>query len=87
MEEKQNEHIPKPLKICTLDEVTDIYIGRPGTPKRAAFEQELNMETIARGNKIGEVTVWNGAGGAVRKGSVCATQFREFYFVKVPNFV
>jgi HTH-type transcriptional regulator / antitoxin HipB len=34
------------LKIFTLDELTDKYIGKPGTPKRDAFEYELRMDII-----------------------------------------
>lgn len=32
------------LKIYTLDEITDKLIGKPGTPKRAAFENELLLD-------------------------------------------
>lgn len=38
------------LKTFTLDEVNDKYIGKIGTPKRDAFEQELKMEIL--GNAI-----------------------------------
>lgn len=29
------------LKLYNLDELTDEFIGKPGTPKRDAFEYEL----------------------------------------------
>ena len=34
----------KALKTYSLDEVTDKYIGMPGTPKREAFEYELRLD-------------------------------------------
>src|ERR1700722_12482307 len=40
----------KKLKMYSLDEVTDKYIGKPGTPKREAFEHELSIELL--GNAI-----------------------------------
>ncbi len=39
MEEKFNVQL-------SLDEVTDKYIGRRGTPKREAFENELSIELL-----------------------------------------
>ena len=36
----------KALKTYTLDEITDKYIGKKGTPKRDAFENELRLELI-----------------------------------------
>ncbi|WP_375559443.1 helix-turn-helix domain-containing protein [Bernardetia sp. OM2101] len=35
------------MKTYTLEEVTDIYIGKKGTPKREQFETELRLDTIA----------------------------------------
>ncbi len=34
------------MKTYSLDEVTDKYIGKKGTPKREKFEQELNLELL-----------------------------------------
>ncbi len=34
------------MKTYTLDEVTDKYIGKKGTPKRDEFEQELRIELL-----------------------------------------
>ena len=34
------------MKTYSLEELTDIYIGEPGTPKRELFEQELRLELI-----------------------------------------
>jgi DNA-binding XRE family transcriptional regulator len=34
----------KVIKTYTLDELTDKYIGKKGTPKRDKFEYELKME-------------------------------------------
>ena len=36
----------KVLKTYTLDEITDKFIGKKGTPKRDAFENELRLELI-----------------------------------------
>jgi HTH-type transcriptional regulator/antitoxin HipB len=36
----------KPLKTYSLDEITDKYIGNPGTPKREAFENELRLDLL-----------------------------------------
>ena len=36
----------KKLKIYSLDEITDRHIGKPGTPKREAFEYELRLDLI-----------------------------------------
>ncbi|MBP6872741.1 MAG: helix-turn-helix transcriptional regulator [Bacteroidales bacterium] len=38
------------LKTYTLAEITDKYIGKRGTPKREAFENELRLELL--GNAI-----------------------------------
>jgi DNA-binding XRE family transcriptional regulator len=35
------------MKTYTLEEVTDKYIGKKGTPKREQFETELRLDTIA----------------------------------------
>lgn len=35
------------MKIYTLDEVTDMAIGKRGTPEREAFEYKLQMDIIA----------------------------------------
>jgi predicted transcriptional regulator len=34
------------MKTYTLEEVTDRYIGKRGTPKRELFEQELRLELL-----------------------------------------
>ena len=36
----------KPLKTYTLDEITDKHIGKKGTPKREAFENELRLDLL-----------------------------------------
>jgi DNA-binding XRE family transcriptional regulator len=36
----------KPLKTISLGEVTDKYIGKTGTPKRVAFENELRLDLL-----------------------------------------
>lgn len=36
----------KPLKIISLDEITDKYIGKPGTFKREIFESELRLDLL-----------------------------------------
>ena len=41
----------KPLKTVSLDEVTDKYIGKPGTPKREAFENELRLDLLGEAIK------------------------------------
>lgn len=40
----------KGMKTYSLDEVTDKYIGKKGTPKRDDFENELRLDLI--GNAI-----------------------------------
>lgn len=40
----------KGIKTYSLDEVTDKYIGKKGTPKRDEFENELRLDLI--GNAI-----------------------------------
>ena len=41
----------KKLKVYSLDEVTDKYIGKHGTPKRDAFEHELRIELLGKAIK------------------------------------
>jgi HTH-type transcriptional regulator/antitoxin HipB len=36
----------KTLKTYSLDEITDKHIGKRGTPKREAFEQELRLDLL-----------------------------------------
>jgi HTH-type transcriptional regulator / antitoxin HipB len=36
----------KPIKTYSLDEVTDKYIGKRGTPNREAFENELRLDLL-----------------------------------------
>ncbi len=35
-----------PLKTYSLDEITDKHIGKHGTPKRDAFENELRLDLL-----------------------------------------
>ena len=39
------------LKLYSLDEITDEYIGKSGTPKREAFEYELRLDVIGEAIK------------------------------------
>jgi HTH-type transcriptional regulator/antitoxin HipB len=39
------------LKLYSLDEITDEFIGKPGTPKRDAFEYELRLDVIGEAIK------------------------------------
>jgi DNA-binding XRE family transcriptional regulator len=39
------------LKLYSLDEITDEFIGKPGTPKRDAFEYELSLDIIGEAIK------------------------------------
>jgi HTH-type transcriptional regulator / antitoxin HipB len=39
------------LRLYTLDEITDKYIGKPGTPKREAFEYELRLDMLGKAIK------------------------------------
>jgi HTH-type transcriptional regulator/antitoxin HipB len=39
------------LKLYSLDEITDEFIGKPGTPKREAFEYELRLDVIGEAIK------------------------------------
>ncbi len=41
----------KGLKSYSLDEVTDKYIGKVGTPKRDAFENELRLDLLGEAIK------------------------------------
>lgn len=41
----------KKLKLYSLDEITDEFIGKPGTPKRDAFEYELRLDMIGEAIK------------------------------------
>ena len=34
------------MRTYSLEEVTDLYIGKRGTPKRELFEQELRLELL-----------------------------------------
>ena len=36
----------KPLKTISLDEVTDKYMDKLGTPKREDFENELRLDLL-----------------------------------------
>jgi len=39
------------LKTYSLDEMLDKHIGKPGTPKREAFENELRLDLIGEAIK------------------------------------
>ena len=39
------------LKLYSLDEITDEFIGKIGTPKRDAFEYELRLDLIGEAIK------------------------------------
>lgn len=41
----------KTLKTYTIDEITDNYIGKRGTDKREAFEQELRLDLLGEAIK------------------------------------
>lgn len=41
----------KPLKIYSLEEITDKHIGKRGTPKREEFEYELRMDLLGEAIK------------------------------------
>ena len=36
----------KKMKLISLEEITDKYIGKIGTPKRDAFENELRLDLL-----------------------------------------
>lgn len=38
-------------KIFSLEELTDKYIGKRGTPKREAFEKKLQLDLSAHSGK------------------------------------
>jgi DNA-binding XRE family transcriptional regulator len=40
------------MKTLTLDEVTDKYIGKIGTPKREKFEYDLNLDLLGEAIKM-----------------------------------
>jgi HTH-type transcriptional regulator / antitoxin HipB len=39
------------LKLYSLDEITDEFIGKSGTPKRDAFDYELRLDVIGEAIK------------------------------------
>lgn len=41
----------KPLKTISLDKVIDKHIGKHGTPKREAFENELRLDLLGEAIK------------------------------------
>lgn len=41
----------KPLKTVSLDELTDKYIGQPGSPEREKFEYELRLDLLGEAIK------------------------------------
>ena len=41
----------KPMKTTSLDELTDKYIGKKGTPKRESFENELRLDLLGEAIK------------------------------------
>ncbi len=41
----------KPMKTTGLDELTDKYIGKKGTPKRESFENELRLDLLGEAIK------------------------------------
>ena len=41
----------KKLKLYSIDEITDEFIGKLGTPKRDAFEYELRLDVIGEAIK------------------------------------
>ena len=41
----------KKLKIYSLEEITNKYIGKPGTPKRDAFDYELRLDILGEAIK------------------------------------
>jgi DNA-binding XRE family transcriptional regulator len=43
---------PNKLKLYSLEEITDEYIGKSGTPKREAFEYELRLDLIGEAIKL-----------------------------------
>lgn len=42
---------PNKLKLYSLEEITEEYIGKSGTPKREAFEYELRLDLIGEAIK------------------------------------
>jgi HTH-type transcriptional regulator / antitoxin HipB len=43
---------PNKLKLYSLEEITDEYIGKSGTPRREAFEYELRLDLIGEAIKL-----------------------------------
>ena len=41
----------EPMKTTSLDELTDKYFGKKGTPKRDSFENELRLELLGEAIK------------------------------------
>ena len=41
-----------PMKTTSLDELTDKYIGKKGTPKRDSFENELRLDLLGEAIKL-----------------------------------
>ena len=41
----------KPMKTTSLEELTDKYIGKKGTPKRESFENELRLDLLGEAIK------------------------------------
>ena len=41
----------KKLKLTSIEEITDKYIGKRGTPKREKFEYELKLELLGEAIK------------------------------------
>ncbi len=41
----------EPMKTTSLDELTDKYIGKKGTPKRDSFENELRLKLLGEAIK------------------------------------
>lgn len=39
------------LKLYSIDEITDEYIGKPGTPRRDVFEYELRLDVLGEAIK------------------------------------
>src|SRR5690606_29120422 len=48
---KNNDMENKEMKTYSLDEVTDKFIGKKGTPERDAFEDELRLDLIGQAIK------------------------------------
>ncbi len=46
----------KKLEVYSLEEVTDKYIGKVGTPKRDAFEKELRIDLLGEAIRDARLT-------------------------------